>query len=868
MIKGDWSLDRAVRFDGRRVGEKLKIGHNEVGNPERFNFNFLQIFSGTGAKIFRDSRSLAICLRQKFSDTTSTFSTLSASEDPCDYVFKMPVVKGGVWTNIEDEILKASVSKYGLNQWARVSSLLARKTPKQCKARWTEWLDPGIRKIEWSKEEDEKLLHLAKLMPTQWRTIAPIVGRTATQCLERYQKLLDEAEARENDELGLGGPEGGESAAPTGDQVRKLRPGELDPDPESKPARPDTIDLDEDEKEMLSEARARLANTQGKKAKRKARERQLEESRRLAVLQKRRELKNAGINIKITTRKKGEMDYNADIPFEKQAASGFYDTQEEQTKNEREREMFDPRKQQLARKRQGDPEDNMDSKRQKQDKGKPSGAMAAAAKAGQMQRIREAEQQSKRRALNLPAPQVSESELEEIVKMGMAGDRAARAAGEEGDDRGLISDYSNMVGATPIRTPRAPAQEDHIANEIRNIRALTETQSSLLGGENTPLHEGSSSTGFDGIAPRTQQMVTPNPMATPFRQAGVEGQFPGATPMRTPRDNLSINEMGERQLVPQTPRDMRLAENVARQSLRSKLASLPKPKETDWELEVLPSEQAEGAGEVSMDQEDQDEIDKREREAREAAAAAEFNRQSQVYQRSLPRPNIIDYNSLASEATSITDPIRAMIAQEAALLMANDLQKFPLPGGRVTGKPMPLASLPDDLISKARQQLSAACNEADREAYVSAVIALSSSETERNALPLKFTDNMGADEYRTAFQAAQKKLLAAAEVGNKLEKKLALHLGGYQARQKTLKQKITSVYDQIQEQRAQLDSFRTLQISEEGALVRRLERLRDEVNFVSRRERESQEDFRNIRDELRELEERVSAGVNGVNGHP
>lgn len=46
---------------------------------------------------------------------------------------------------------------------------------------------------------------------------------------------------------------------------------------------------------MLSEARARLANTQGKKAKRKARERQLEEARRLAMLQKRRELKAAGI---------------------------------------------------------------------------------------------------------------------------------------------------------------------------------------------------------------------------------------------------------------------------------------------------------------------------------------------------------------------------------------------------------------------------------------------------------------------------------------------------------------------------------------------------------------------------------------------
>src|SRR5580698_2150363 len=252
----------------------------------------------------------------------------------------MPTVKGGVWTNIEDEILKAAISKYGLNQWARVSSLLARKTPKQCKARWNEWLDPSIKKIEWSKDEDEKLLHLAKLMPTQWRTIAPIVGRTANQCLERYQKLLDEAEARESGDLGLTGDTSAETMAPSADDVRRLRPGEVDPDPESKPARPDTIDLDEDEKEMLSEARARLANTQGKKAKRKARERQLEESRRVAALQKRRELKMSGINMKIRVFKKGEMDYNADIPFEKAPAPGFYDTSEERQQNEKEREMF------------------------------------------------------------------------------------------------------------------------------------------------------------------------------------------------------------------------------------------------------------------------------------------------------------------------------------------------------------------------------------------------------------------------------------------------------------------------------------------------------------------------------------------------
>ncbi|RMZ76525.1 hypothetical protein DV738_g4911, partial [Chaetothyriales sp. CBS 135597] len=736
----------------------------------------------------------------------------------------MPVVKGGVWTNIEDEILKASVSKYGLNQWARVSSLLARKTAKQCKARWTEWLDPGIRKVEWSKEEDEKLLHLAKLMPTQWRTIAPIVGRTATQCLERYQRLLDEAEARETDELGLGGPAGGEASAPTGDDVRKLRPGELDPDPESKPARPDTIDLDEDEKEMLSEARARLANTQGKKAKRKARERQLEESRRLAVLQKRRELKNAGINIRISTRKQGGMDYNADIPFEKAPAPGFYDTVEEQEHNEKERESFDPRKQQLARKRQGDAEDKDDSKRQKQDKA-----------------MREAEQQSRRRALNLPAPQVSDAELDDIVKMGMAGDKAIKASGDGGvDEQSLVSQYTNLVGATPLRTPRAPAQEDHIANSIRDIKALTEVQSSLLGGENTPLHEGAASTGFDGIAPRQNQITTPNPMATPFRQAnGANGV--GATPLRTPRDNYTLNT--QNQVVSQTPVEARRAENIHRQLLRAKLASLPKPKATEWELEELPSETtADPSTSASLGQaEDQEEIDARARARQEAEAAAEFKRQSSVYQRDLPRPKIVDYASLARRTADIADPIEATIAAEMALLVANDAQKFPLPGSKIIGKPdHPLTALQDEWIAKARAELATECSEEGRRAFHASL------ETHWNEID----DAASSDLYRRLFTAVNTQLLATAQAGNKLEKELTKLQGGYLARSKALKKKIDERFSEIEDQRDKLSSFQALQISEQAALSARLETLRGNAERVLRREREMQEEYRAAKDEL------------------
>ncbi|KAF4857018.1 Pre-mRNA-splicing factor cef-1 [Colletotrichum siamense] len=776
----------------------------------------------------------------------------------------MGVVKGGVWTNIEDEILKASVSKYGLNQWARVSSLLARKTPKQCKARWNEWLDPSIKKIEWSKEEDEKLLHLAKLMPTQWRTIAPIVGRTANQCLERYQKLLDEAEAREAGSFGLTGPEGGETQAPSADDVRRLRPGEVDPDPESKPARPDTIDLDEDEKEMLSEARARLANTQGKKAKRKARERQQEESRRLAALQKRRELKTAGINIKVVTRKKGQMDYNADIPFEKKAAPGFYDTTEEEARNEQQRLAFDPRKQQLASKRKGDGDEDGENKRRKKEKEPPSASFQAAMKAGQMQKIREAEQSSKRRALNLPAPQVSEGELEEIVKMGMVGERANMMARESENDatRGLVSEYSTLNNSAPIRTPRAPAQEDHIANEIRNIRALTNTQSSLLGGENTPLHEGAESTGFDGIAPRKQTVATPNPMATPMHANGV-GQTParvGQTPMRTPRDSFALNA-NDGTMVGATPRDVKMRDMALRSQLRQGLASLPKPKDTEWELE-LPDEQKELAATDEMMLEDAAERDRREAEYKAAQHALEMQRRTQVMQKNLPRPSQVDVTALLSVASQVKNEAEALIAREAAALIANDAVKYPSPKITVSGVPPRLQTISDNDLAEARLQILSETNPRPSRAE----IQQSFDNRGKTSLLLGlgcYGDDEEEEEaaMRDAFDSIQDAIVTTAEKGIKLEKKLALHLGGYQKRQKMLKDKIGEAAEALEKANNALSGFKTLAISEEVAIQRRLGALRDEVGFVSRREREAQELYRKTKEELDALRS------NGVNGH-
>ena len=57
----------------------------------------------------------------------------------------------------------------------------------------------------------------------------------------------------------------------------------------------------------------------------------MEEARRLAALQKRRELRAAGIKtrLKYGTRRNRPIDYNNEIPFEKKAPQGFYDTSTE-----------------------------------------------------------------------------------------------------------------------------------------------------------------------------------------------------------------------------------------------------------------------------------------------------------------------------------------------------------------------------------------------------------------------------------------------------------------------------------------------------------------------------------------------------------
>lgn len=778
------------------------------------------------------------------------------------------IIKGGVWKNTEDEILKAAVMKYGKNQWARISSLLVRKTPKQCKARWYEWLDPGIKKVEWSKEEDEKLLHLAKLMPTQWRTIAPIVGRTPSQCLERYQKLLDEAEYSTS---GLNLTSASTETGPSADDIRRLRPGEIDPDPETKPARPDPVDMDEDEKEMLSEARARLANTQGKKAKRKSREKQLEEARRLASIQKRRELKAAGIEVRDNKKRKG-MDYNADIPFERKPIEGAYDTKEELSKQFADPNFAKLKLQNLEPKKRHEVQEDQQKEyaRKQKEKKMKEGDYAAST----LENLAKDDYTVNRRKLVLPSPQIGESELEEIVKMGIDGESALALAQDENTSsitKGLLSDYRQTPSfSTQLRTPRTPATVDLIKQEAQNLLALTNAQTPLLGGDNDGLENLNQGLGFDGATPRRAAIATPNTMLTPYRTDA--SKTPRDTSKLTNsviRDNFGINNSNAMTPVTATPSlDEKVQMAQLKHQLAQGLASLPAPK-NDFVLVIPDEEEEDEEVEEVMTEEDAAERDRKMREQIEEEERKLLRQRSQVLKLGLPRPIGFDSDSVLRSAleNSIYNEetekklywADRLIQEEMIRLLQYETEIYPPPvelvaAAKTKGKrffKFDLSSydeLDEDLLAEARDLIE---EESQKKAYLENDFISDLENSQNIAIEVSLART------KAIFAENKESLVKLASKSKKREKKLGILLGGYMSRAKALSKSIRDTFDQLDEAIIEHESIAALAQQENIAGQLRFNKLQEEVDKLKRRENDGQSRYAELSQIKYELMQRL-----------
>jgi pre-mRNA-splicing factor CDC5/CEF1 len=823
--------------------------------------------------------------------------------------------RSGVWKNTEDEILKAAVMKYGLNNWSRCASLLHSKNGKQCKARWYEWLDPSIKKTEWTREEEEKLLHLAKIMPTQWRTIAPMVGRTPAQCLEHYERLLSQASSSASASASVSGADT--------DNLRKLRPGEVDPTPEARPARPDPVDMDEDEKEMLMEARARLANTQGKKAKRKARERQLNEARRLASLQKIRELRAAGIEPRKRKRKKNMMDLNAEIPFEMQAPKGFFDTaaDRQRTRSMRNDPKFIGSKlHELDKKKSQSDVERAEKRAEK--RAKLMRKVNLPAYLEKVSRLNDPHRQRIRSSVVLPAPQITDEELEDITKLGQIGSRAAQHAAESGAaaTKTLVGTYAPTPLLTSVASAaaRTPMVTDNIQQEASRLLQLQSASTPLMMKDGPELDMTSSDFDFSGMTPQRKQIATPNPLAmsaasgSASASASTSGSTSGsttsaATPMRTPsmgiggatplRDTLSINGNVDPNVIAaqQAQRNKRHQSSV-RKRLRAGLSSLPAPSnEYQLMMPELPPDTEDdnlqytthggrGRGRGGGDDGDTDDIEEDEelRQARLAELASatkseKLSKRSQAVKHCLPRPTKTNtsmsvqlHPDLPNSCTPHVQEAHQAVRKEMMRMIRHDQRLYPTNTPQVLDRVPEWEEFTSASLKKAHQLIAGETEamialELEAKSMVPSqeVFDVISAAVHKDSyfLPgLGAFGSLSASSKKEQLRALKQefKLLTdqyakASRKSKKLENKLNILTGGFQKRSTALSRTIQSTFENAQQASRELECYRMLHETEKHAIPIRQQLLEDEVNAQKKLETQLQRQYEELQTTLQQL---------------